>query len=444
VNRLRVDDLHAYIYRTHDGGKSWQKITNGLPDNAPVNVVREDPLRKGLLFAGSETSVWVSFNDGDNWQSLQTNLPATSVRDLVVHDDDVVVGTHGRSFWILDDISALRQLRPNTLNADFLFKPATAYRYRRNTNTDTPLPPEEPAGQNPPDGAMIDYFLKTDNSDVKLEILDASFHPLRSFPNTDRPAPGAKELHVPTYWVRPPQELSKRAGMHRFVWDLHFTPPDTLNRDYPISAIYHDTPLTPQGIFAPPGEYIVRLTVGGHEFMQPLVIKADPRVKATPDEYAQQFALEQKLVEALQKDYTALQEVRSLRAQLKDVKQRAQGTIAASISKLDQDASALEGTGGGFGAALGGQSSQSLARLNGDLSHLYEVAGLADAAPTTQTVAAAEKVQQSLSAALARWNEVKGGVAPLNQQLQSAGLPTIDLTRPAPPQPEDDAGGDEP
>jgi photosystem II stability/assembly factor-like uncharacterized protein len=442
VNRFRVDDLRPYIYRTHDGGKTWQKITNGLPENAPVNVLREDPLRKGLLFAGTETSVWVSFNDGDNWQSLQMNLPATSVRDLVVHEDDVVVGTHGRSFWILDDISALRQLRPNTLNADFLFRPAVAYRYRRNTNTDTPLPPEEPAGQNPPDGAIIDYFLKSDAADVKLEILDAGFHVLRAFPNNDRPAPGAKELHVPTYWVRPPQGLSKRAGMHRFVWDLHFTPPETLNRDYPISAIFHDTPLTPQGIFAPPGEYIVRLTVGGHESMQPLVIKADPRVKATPDDYAQQFALEQKLVDALQQDYTALQELRSLRAQLKDVKLRARGASADSISKLDQQAAALEGSGGGFGAALGGQ--QSLARLNGALSHLYEVAGLADAAPTTQTDAAADKIQQSLSAALARWNEVKSGVDPLNQQLKSAGLPTIDLKRPAPAQPEDDGGGDEP
>ncbi|HWC16454.1 MAG TPA: hypothetical protein VG498_05545, partial [Terriglobales bacterium] len=149
VNRFRIDDLHPYIYRTHDGGKSWQKITKGLPDNAPVNVVREDPLHKGLLFAGTETSVWVSFNDGDSWQSLQLNLPATSVRDLVVHDDDVVVGTHGRSFWILDDITALRQMAGKSFVDHFLFKPAVAYRYRRNTNSDTPLPPEEPAGKNP-------------------------------------------------------------------------------------------------------------------------------------------------------------------------------------------------------------------------------------------------------------------------------------------------------
>jgi len=442
VNRFRIDDLHPYIYRTHDGGKSWQKITNGLPENAPVNVVREDPLHKGLLWAGTETSVWVSFNDGDNWQSLQLNLPATSVRDLVVHDDDIIVGTHGRSFWILDDITALRQMAGKSLTDHFLFRPAVAYRYRRDTYTDTPLPPEEPAGKNPPDGAIVDYYLKADVSDLKLEILDAGGQVLRGFPNRDLPTPSPKQLHIPTYWVRPPEELSKRAGMHRFVWDLHFSPPDVLARDYPISAIRGDTPLTPQGILAPPGEYIVRLTVAGHEFMQPLVIKADPRVKATPEEYAEQFSLEQKLVEALHQDYAALQEVRSLRAQLKDLKARAQGSVASSISALDNQAASIEGSGGGFGANLNAPADQSLTRLNGALAHLYEVAGLADAAPTTQATTAAGTVEQALQASLNRWSDAKRGIASLNQQLQGAGLPTIDLRRPAPPAVDDEDNGD--
>jgi hypothetical protein len=444
VNRFRLDDLHPYIYRTHDGGKTWQKITNGLPDNAAVNVVREDPLHKGLLFAGTETSAWVSLDDGDSWQSLQQNLPATSVRDLVVHDDDVIVGTHGRSFWILDDITALRQMRPQTLSADFLFRPANAYRYRRDTWTDTPLPPEEPAGKNPPDGAIIDYFLKSDVSDLKLEILDGSFHVLRVYPNNDRPAPSAKDLHVPTYWVRSPQELAKQAGMHRFVWDLHFTPPDVLSRDYPISAVYHDTPLAPQGILAPPGEYIVRLTVGSHEFMQPLVIKGDPRVKVSDADLEQQYAMEQKLVDALHQDYTALQQVRSLSAQLKDLKARAQGSTSTAIANLDADASALEGSAGGSGGAATGPQTQSLARLNGSLAHVYDVVGLADAAPTVQAIAAADQLQQALRAALARWEQTKKTIANVNQQLQGSGLPTIDLDRPAPPQPEDEGEGDEP
>ena len=443
VNRFRVDDLRPYIYRTHDGGKTWQKITNGLPDNAPVNVVREDPVKKGLLFAGTETSVWVSSDDGNNWRSLQLNLPATSMRDLVVHEDDVVVGTHGRSFWILDDITLLRQM-PANLTADYLFKPAAAYRYRRDTYTDTPLPPEEPAGKNPPDGAIIDYYLKSDASDLRLEILDGSFHVLRTFPNNDRPAPTAREINVPTYWVRPTQELNKTAGMHRFVWDLHFTPPDVLNRDYPISAVYHDTPLVPQGILAPPTSYVIRLTVNGHEFMQPLVVKGDPRVKGADSDLAQQYALQQKLVDALHQDYAALQQVRSLRSQLKDLKSRARGTTAEAVTKLDQQAAGLEGGRGGFGASLSGQQAQSLTRLNAALAHVYDVVGAADVDPTAQAVDAANQVQQNLSATLSRWNDVKNGVGALNQQLQAAGLPAIDLNKPAPATEDEDSGEDEP
>ena len=431
VNRFRLDDLHPHIYRTHDGGRTWQTIVNGLPDNAPVNVVREDPERKGLLFAGTETSVCVSFDDGDHWQSLQNNLPATSVRDLVVHEDDLVVGTHGRSFWILDDVTALRQM-PRDLSSDVLFKPAAAYRYRRDTWTDTPLPPEEPAGKNPPDGVIFDYFLKADANDVKLEILDSSNRVVRVFPNNDRPAPTAKEVHVPTYWVRPPQELLRERGLHRFVWDMHCTPPDALNRDYPISAIYHDTPLAPQGILAPPGNYSVRLTANGRQYTQPLVIKEDPRVNVSESDLAQQFELEEKLVNAIHADYAALEQLRSLRAQLRDLKPRAQGSAADAISKLDQQAAAVEGSGGGFGASLAGPQAQNLRRMNGALVHVYDIVSAADAAPTTQAVAAGNQLQQSLVAVFQKWEEVKNGVGSLNQQLQSAGLPAVDLNKPAP------------
>lgn len=443
VNRFRVDDLHPYIYRTHDGGKTWQKIVNGLPDNASVNVVREDPERKGLLFAGTENSVWVSFDDGEAWHSLQLNLPATSMRDLVVHEDDVVVGTHGRSFWILDDITALRQMQGRGLSGDILFKPASAYRYRRNTWTDTPFPPEEPAGKNPPDGAIIDYYLNSSTSDVKLEILDSRNRVVRAFPNEDRPAPSAKDMPIPTYWVRPPQVLSSQAGMHRFVWDMHYTPLDSLSRGYPISAIYHDTPLSPTGIFAPPGTYTVRLTANGHQYTQPLVIKGDPRVKVTPSDLEQQYAEEEKLADAIHQDFTALQQVRSLLAQLHDLKPRTQGSVADAVTKMEQQASALEGSGGGFGASLSGPQAQSLARLNGGLVHVFDIVSMADAAPTTHAVAASNQLQQSLKATLLKWDEVKNGVGPLNQQLQSAGLPTIDLRRPA-PQKEEEGEGDEP
>ena len=230
VNRFRLDDLRPYIYRTHDGGKSWQKIVSGLPDNEPVNTVREDPERKGLLFAGTERSVYVSWDDGDHWQSLKMNLPPTSIRDLVVHQDDVVVGTHGRSFWILDNITPLRQFSPDIANSSkaHLFAPQLTYRVRRNNNTDTPLPPEEPAGQNPPDGAMIDYWLNgAATGAVTLEIVEASSgRVVRHFSSDDKPEPvNPKEFNVPMYWVRPARTLSANGGHASFHLGLDLSRP---------------------------------------------------------------------------------------------------------------------------------------------------------------------------------------------------------------------------
>src|SRR5262249_26418780 len=195
----------------------------------PVNAVREDPQRPGLLFAGTERAVFVSFNDGDDWQPLRLNMPATSIRDLVVHGDDIVVGTHGRSFWILDDITPLRQLTPEVASAAaHLFRPQVAYRVRWNLNTDTPLPPDEPAGKNPPDGAIINYYLRDKASGpVVLEILDSAGKSVRRYSSNDRPEPvDPKSLTIAVEWVRPPQVLSAEPGSHRFAWDLHYPPPE--------------------------------------------------------------------------------------------------------------------------------------------------------------------------------------------------------------------------
>jgi photosystem II stability/assembly factor-like uncharacterized protein len=275
INRFRLDDQRPHIYRTHDGGAAWKEIVRGLPD-APVNTVREDPVRKGLLFAGTELAVYVSFNDGDDWQPLRLNMPATSIRDLVIHDDDLVVGTHGRGFWILDDMSPLRQLTAETAAANaHLFAPRPTWRLPRDTNTDTPLPPEEPAGKNPPDGAILYYYLKSAApGEVTLEIFDSGNALVRRFSNADKPAPPAPTLTVATEWLRPFQPLSTAAGMHRFVWDLHAAPGP--GGDPPISAIYRDTPVA-QGEWMPPGTYIVKLTVDGRSYTVPLVVKPDPR-----------------------------------------------------------------------------------------------------------------------------------------------------------------------
>ncbi|MEP7184511.1 MAG: hypothetical protein ABI767_01630 [Rhodanobacter sp.] len=312
VSRFRLDDLKPYIYRTHDGGKTWNLIVNGLPDNASANVVREDPEQKGLLIAGTERAVWFSANDGDHWQSLQFNLPQTSMRDLVIHDDDVVLGTHGRALWILDDITPLRQLAAAaSAEHAFLYKPAAAWQIPRNTYSDTQLEPEFPAGQNPPSGAIIDYVLKSSaTGPVMLDILDANGKLVRHFASTDKPATvNPDELNFPTYWLRPVQTLSAQSGMHRFVWNLHYPSPPALEPHAPMGVIFHDTPLGLAGPPALPGQYTVKLTVDGQFWTQPLTVRMDPRVDKPMAGLSQQLTLGLQLSRDINRTYTALQQV---------------------------------------------------------------------------------------------------------------------------------------
>jgi photosystem II stability/assembly factor-like uncharacterized protein len=438
VNRFRLDDLHPYIYRTHDGGKNWQRIVDGIAANEPVNTVREDPVRKGLLFAGTERTVYVSFDDGDHWQSLRLNLPATSIRDLVVHQDDVVVGTHGRSFWILDNVTPLRQLSTQVAVAEaHLFAPQRTYRIRRNNNTDTPLPPEIPAGQNPPDGAMLDYWLRSSSiGAVTLEILDSSGNLVRRFSSADKPVPiDDKELNVPTYWIRPERTPPSSAGMHRFVWDLHYPPPDSLEHEYPISAIKGDTPRSPLGPSVMPGVYTVKLTVDGKSYAQPLMIQMDPRVQATVDDVRAQFVLETKITAAMHRDFEALAQVRSLRLRLKQLQQSGRQDLVSQIRDLDKKAAQIEGSAGEYGSTfLSGPGGRGLARLNGGLNSLLATVDSADAAPTTQAVAMFDEVQRALDAPLSQWEEVqKRDIPALNKTLKQAGIPEIDVGSPAKP-----------
>src|SRR5207249_10090208 len=279
VNTFRIDDLRPHILATHDSGRMWTEIVNGIPAGQIVNAVREDPERKGLLFAGTENGVYLSFNDGSRWESLRLNLPASSVRDLIVKGDDLVVATHGRGFWILGNITPLRQLgavagvgdpgaraESNTaaINArgyseTLLFKPQTALRIRANLNTDTPLPPDEPAGENPPDGAMIDYFLSKDASGpVTIEIKDGKDQSVRKYSSADAPVEAnPKRLKIPSYWIRPPQSVSTRPGMHRFLWDMHYTPVPDVEPEFPISATYRNTAPAATSPWAAPGDYTV-------------------------------------------------------------------------------------------------------------------------------------------------------------------------------------------
>jgi hypothetical protein len=290
VNRIRCDDQAPYIYKTTDAGKTWKKIVTGLP-NEPINTVREDAVKKGLLFAGSENAVYVSFDAGEHWQSLRMNMPATSIRDLVIKDDDIVVGTHGRSFWILDNISPLRQVQAATSVHDVVFfKPQKAVRVRWNMNNDTPLPPEEPAGQNPPDGAAIDIVLKEDaKTPVVLEILDQAGKAIRRFSSTDT-FYTIPPVNIPLYWIRPQQLLSSKAGAQRFLWDMRYAPFNE-SPAYPISAVVHNTAPEFNTPWVMPGMYKVRLSVNGQQYEQPLQVVMDPRVKTSLKDLQRQHDL---------------------------------------------------------------------------------------------------------------------------------------------------------
>ncbi len=276
VNRIRCDDMTPHIYKTTDGGATWKKIIHGLP-NEPINTVREDAVRKGLLFAGSENAVYFSLDAGENWQSLRLNMPATSIRDLVIKDDDLVLGTHGRSFWILDNITPLRQIKLSSPKETVLYKPQQAIRVRWNMNTDTPLPPEEPAGENPPDGAVIDYYLNSNEDMVQLDILNDKGMVVRSFSNKDTMY-AIPPLNIPLYWIRPQQILSASAGAHRFLWDMKYEPLN-VPVSYPMTSIIHNTAPAATAPWLMPGNYTIRLKVKDKVYQQTMSLKMDPRVK---------------------------------------------------------------------------------------------------------------------------------------------------------------------
>jgi photosystem II stability/assembly factor-like uncharacterized protein len=396
VDRHRLDDIEPYVYRTHDFGKTWTRINNGIPGGAYVRAVREDPIKKGLLFAGTELGVFFSINDGDSWQPLQLNLPVSPVHDLVIKDNDLVIATHGRSFWILDDVSPLRQLTPEVQTEDaHLFAPATAMRVRANTNHDTPLPPEVPAGENPPPSAIFYYYLNSSShAEVKLEVLDGRGQVVRSYSSKDMPFRPSSPPAFPMYWIRPAEPLSTAAGMHRFVWDIRYAAPPVAQPGYSMStAAGTDTPREPEGPQALPGSYEVRLTVDGKSQTQPLKLLMDPRIKASPQDLEKQFALELRLVRAVEEATAAVEEIHN----------------AAQAGKLSaEDEKKLAGARRQRGpAAAEGPAPTGLATLAGNMAQLITVIDAADAAPTAQASQAAEKTLAQVAALLKQWQAIK-------------------------------------
>jgi len=423
VNTLRLDDVRPHIYRTHDGGKRWTEIVHGISEGQTVNVVREDTQRRGLLFAGTERAVYFSLDDGDNWESLRLNMPATSIRDLVIKDDDLAVATHGRGFWILDNITALRQLTRDHRDT-VLFKPQTALRIRWSLNTDTPLPPDEPAGENPPDGGMIDYFLAED-SPVTLEIKDNKGDLVRRYSSTDAPVlPDARKLKIPRYWIRPPQSLSTQRGFHRFLWDMHYPPLPGIEPDYPMSAVNRDTPPSPTSPWVVPGEYTVVLTAGSKSYTQPLTVKMDPRVKMSQAELEQQLTFSQQLcdvragLEPIGKIFDSLvEQLTKLRNQSlpKNVEEK-MNALNSTLKEL------------GPPNPRPGQT-PSLHALDSAKDLFQTIQGV-DAAPTDRVKAAVNDVRAQAYVLTKRWKEIEmQEVAALDRELQAAGLARLNLAK---------------
>jgi photosystem II stability/assembly factor-like uncharacterized protein len=426
VSRFRIDDPLPYIYRTRDGGRTWAPIVAGLPPGGAVNAVREDTVRRGLLFAATEKAVWMSLDDGEHWSSLQLNLPHTSMRDLAVHDHDLIVATHGRAFWILDDISPLRQFSSKLASSEAtLLAPAPALRVRRSTGTDTPIQPDEPAGQNPPDGAVIDYFLSTAASrPVVIEVLDAGGSVIDRVSSDDPPQFSAEQSQrelIPQYWIRKLARPATVAGMHRWVWDLHYTAPRSLQRGFPISAVPGDTPQEPAGPLAAPGIYQVRLSIGAHQWRVPLTILADPRVNMSVEDYAAEFAAAHDLARVFDESSAALLECKSLRAQIENLKPKTAGPLSDQSHMLDTHIGELMESPQNAAPPRPG-----LERLNGDVAMLYEQINGVDAPPTAVQIDSSGRAGADWHDLEQRWRQLRDVELPqLNRALAKARLPRL-------------------
>lgn len=397
INAIRRDDMRPHIWRTHDGGRSWTRIVRGLPDDGPVNVVREDPRQPGLLFAGTERAVYFSIDDGDSWQPLRLNMPASSIRDLVVHDDDLVVGTHGRSIWIMDNMAMLRELAAaRAASAVHLFRPALATRVRANLFLDTPLPPEEPTGENPPDGAMLDYLLPAAARKVTLEILDSRGERVRLFSSDDVPEQlDPATLPHPTYWIRPPQRLGTTAGHHRFVWDLRYPPPPGVQRGYDIAATFRNTPSDPPGPLVLPGDYRVRITADGVVREAPLTVRLDPRVRVATGDLELQAQASLQLLRAAEA-------AQALRDRIDQRLPAASGARRDALLRLrgSGDAPRPDIKYGSITATPAEQ--ESVVSLQEKLAFMLALVQAADARPTTQASAAASALIDRLAVLQAR------------------------------------------
>jgi hypothetical protein len=336
----RSGNYEPFIFRTRDYGKTWTKITNGLPVNEPggsfVRVLRSDTKRRGLLFAGTESGVYASFDDGDHWQSLRTNAPTTAFRDIVFKDNDLIAATYGRGFWVLDGFTMLRELTPAIANEPaHLFQPGDAFRLRRNVGYNTPFPPEVPHAANPPEGVIVDYWLASAPAgDITLDVLDKSGALVRHMTSAPMaPVPEAARPPEPNFWIAPPKSLPKNAGSNRTNWNLRYDAPLALTHTFEINANPGATPPSPEGPVALPGVYTLRLTVNGRSYTKSVTVKGDPRSPATPAGLAAQHDLQMKIVQGLNASFEGNRIAAALRDALR-------GAIPAGAAPELSDAAA--------------------------------------------------------------------------------------------------------
>jgi photosystem II stability/assembly factor-like uncharacterized protein len=417
VDRHRLDDQAPYLYRTRDYGQTWQPITEGIHTPAFLCAVREDPTHKGLLFAGTEFGIYVSFDDGDHWQSLQLDLPVASVRDLVIQGDDLVIATHGRSFWILDNITPLRQAAGVREAGAWLYHPATAVRIDNAGFMGTPLPPEEPIAENPPNGAMIDYFLSNPAEHVKLEIFDAQHELVRSFSSDSARQAQHPPVPIAERWFPKPQILDKAAGMHRFVWNLAWGAEGSDSGEEEDHA-------APRGPRAAPGDYEVRLTIDGKTFTQSLHITMDPRSTATPQDLAQQVKLGREIFIAAIDARKALSAIRKVQKQISDLQPKLQQNADLKAS-ADVASNELKNI-------LSGTSSRDMGldKASTGLSAALRVVESSDRPVPAQALDLYRESSAAAKLALAKWNDFKSKRVPeLNHQLEGASLPALEVVQ---------------
>jgi photosystem II stability/assembly factor-like uncharacterized protein len=424
VDRHRLDDILPHIYRTKDSGKSWTSITQGIPAGSYVSVVREDPDRRGLLYAGTETGVFVSFDEGEHWQSLQRNLPNASVRDIAVDHGDLVVATHGRSFWILDDLRPLHELSARVASSPaWLFAPRESVRIHPAAFQGTPFPKDEPAGENPPSGAIIDYFTgAASTTPVTIEILDGGGEVVRRFSSEEKPRPpDLGRITMTPDWVAPATPPEAAPGAHRIVWDLHYAPP----RGLPPSPFGGAV-----GVWAPPGRYTVRLTAAGQTLTRPLVVRKDPRIPATDADLIAEFELARRIQAERVRVAAARAQADSLRKQLAALRGKSDGKAAPEVEaftkKMDSIAGPPPATPEEDFFTEPSINLSTLRRLATSFQQMARAAESADAAPTPDLLSGFRQRQETLSGTLSRWEDfLRSDIPGLNASLTSAGSPAL-------------------